>query len=89
MKGRRPHTYSQTFNKPKVTAVVNENKILKEPHAELVQEAYERMQNIDLNNEYSSAQHHNEHEIFLSKKTLMMKVVIMQFIIIVLIILKY
>ena len=36
-----------------------------EPHAKLVDKAYEKMQNIGLNNEDSSTQHHNEHESFL------------------------
>ena len=32
---RRPHTYSQTFNKPEVNAVVNQNKRLIKPHARI------------------------------------------------------
>ena len=68
LKGRDPPTYSQRFNEPEVAAVVNQNRRLIEPHAELVDEAYERMQNIELNNEDSSAQHHNEHERFLNQE---------------------
>ena len=47
-----------------VVAAVKRNRRLIEPHVELVDEAYERMQNIELNNEGSSAEHHNECESF-------------------------
>ena len=50
LKGRSPPKYSQNFIEPEVAAVVNRNRRLIEPHAELVDEAYERIQNIELNN---------------------------------------
>ena len=68
LKGRRALTYSQKFNEAEVAAVVNRKRRLIEPHAELDDEAYERMQNIELNNEDSSAQHHNEHKSFLDQE---------------------
>ena len=68
LKGRSPPTYSQKFHEPEVAAVVNRNRRLIQPHAELVEEVYERMQNMELNNEVSSAQHHNELESFLAQE---------------------
>ena len=64
LKGRSPLTYSQKYNELEVAAVVNRNRRLIEPYAELVDEAYERMQNTELNNEDSSAQHYIERESF-------------------------
>ena len=68
LKGRNPPTYSQKFNESEVAAAVNRNRRLIEPHTELVDEAYEGMQNIELNHEDSSAEHHNEHESFLGQE---------------------
>ena len=68
LKGRSQPTYSEKFNEPEVAAVVNRNRRLIEPHAELVDETYETMQNIELDNEDSSSQHHNERESFLDQE---------------------
>ena len=68
MKDRNPSTYSQKFYEPEVAAGVNQNNRLIEPNFELFGEAYKRMRNIDLNDEYSSNEHHNEHEILLSQE---------------------
>ena len=48
-KGKSPPTYSQKFSEPEVAAVVNRKRRLIEPHAQLVDEVYERMYNKILN----------------------------------------
>ena len=68
MKRRNPTKYLQKFNEAEVAAVVNQNKRMIQPHAELGREVYERMQNIYLIDKYSSAEYYDEHEIFLGQE---------------------